>query len=812
MNRDSVGGESTPGRDAGAPHPLGDALPDSAWLEVSPVAIVVLDGAGRVRRWNPKAEALVGNAGAPLATRLADPSAPETGIVQGVLRAAREGLPAEIRCMNHAGAQLVLRISATTLRDAQGGEIGTIGVVDDVTSSRRAERRLAAQHAATQVLAQSTNTEEALPALLRAICESLDWELGVLWRADEHGQGLRSVASWGNPDAIRPDQVAAIAEVVFPAGVGVVGRVFSERRALWYADIAAVADAPARPIAALTGLHAAFGFPVIVRGGVAAVFGFLSREIRAPDEAVLSMFASIGAQVGQFLERKRVEEERDTFFKVSLEMLCILGVDGTLRRLNPAWERTLGHTAEELAAAPITHFVHPEDRDATRAELGRLARGVDTTFFEHRFRAKDGSYRWLSWTCPGAQSGQGLLYAAVRDVTERKQTEEALRQGEEQLRQSQKMEATGRLAGWTAHYFNNLLTAILGYSRLLLGRLPGGDPLREYAKQIQSAGERTASLTQQLLAFSRRQAMRPALLDLNGVVADMDRMLSPLIGEDVELSTVLAPRLDPVRADRGQLEQVLLNLVLNARDALPEGGRITVSTALVTLDDVSARRFGSAPPGRFVALSVEDTGVGMDAETRARVFEPFFTTKRLGQGTGLGLSMVYGIVQQTGGFIRVESEPAVGSRFEVIYPALSPDAAAGGRTDAREPQTILLVEDEDAVRELTGEVLRGAGYTILEARSADEALRLARSHDGPIDLLLTDVVMPGTNGRQLARALTAEREHIKVLYMSGYAAEAVARYGVGPGDAFLPKPFTPDSLESKVREALGASTPSRSLP
>ena len=370
---------------------------------------------------------------------------------------------------------------------------------------------------------------------------------------------------------------------------------------------------------------------------------------------------------------------------------------------------------------------------------------------------------------------------------------------EEQLRQAQKLEATGRLAGWTAHYFNNLLTAILGYSRLMLDRLDDGDPLREYAKQIQNAGERTASLTQQLLAFSRRQVQRPRVVDLNLVVGDMDRMLRPLIGEDLELVTRLDPLVAPVRADRGQLEQVLLNLVMNARDAMAKGGKVTIETHTAT---IPAGDHEHVPPGRYAVLTVKDDGVGMDVELRRKAFEPFFTTKRLGQGTGLGLSMVYGIVQQSGGHIRIESEPKQGTRVEILLPAVEESDRKALVAEQRPSPTILLVEDEEAVLALTSEVLRSAGYTVLPAGSGEEALRIARGRDGRIHLVLTDVVLPGLSGQEVARDSVAERPDTKVLYMSGYASESVARYGVISDEVFLAKPFTPEALERKVRQLL----------
>ena len=781
-----------------------------ALIDAAPMAVVVLGEGGQVRMWSARAEAMFG--GATRALRLLVDAGPERAVLEAVQRAAVCGLTQEVRCRDHQGRLLEFSVSAAPLRDERGNASGCIGIADDVTLRRAAERRAAAQYATTRALAETRSAAEAASPLLQAIGESLGWQWVTWWSVDDESGSMRCFSFWREPGLLADEFEAVTRQLSLGRGAGLPGRVWQTGQALWIPEIAADPALPRSHAAMAAGLRSAVAFPILRGGRVVGVFDLLSTEAHEPDEALLGTFASISGQVGQFLERARIEDERDQFFSVSLEMLCILSLDGCFRRLNPAWQRTLGYSPDELLGRPLCDFAHPEDREAVRAELARLARGIDTTYFEHRFRAKEGCVRWLSWTCPGVQPGQSVLFAAVRDVTERREAEEALRSSEEQLRQAQKLEATGRLAGWTAHYFNNLLTGILGYSRLMLDRLLEGDPLREYAKQIQSAGERTASLTQQLLAFSRRQVLRPCLVDINAVVADMDRMLRPLIGEDIELVTSLAPGLEHVRADRGQLEQVILNLALNARDAMPQGGRVTIETHATTIDEAQASSRVDLPPGRYCVLSVTDTGVGMDAELRRRVFEPFFTTKRLGQGTGLGLSMVYGIVQQTGGTLRLDSELGEGTRIEIFLPsacevverAVTPVVPA-----ATARPTVLLVEDEDTVRELTGEVLRGAGYEVVDVRSGEEALRASRAFERPIDVLLTDVVLQGVNGRQLAQLVTQERPEIKTLYMSGYSGDAVARYGVLAGEAFLAKPFMPDALLQKVRLLVGSRAPTQ---
>jgi len=389
----------------------------------------------------------------------------------------------------------------------------------------------------------------------------------------------------------------------------------------------------------------------------------------------------------------------------------------------------------------------------------------------------------------------------ARDVTARRQLED-------QLRQAQKMEAVGQLAGGIAHDFNNLLTAILGCTQLLLHATPPEDARREDVEEIKNAGLRAAELTRQLLAFSRRQVLAPKLLDMNSVVANMDKMLRRLIGEDVALVTELAADLGPVNADPGQLEQVLLNLAVNARDAMPQGGRLTIATANVVLTEEYAERHHRLPPGQYVLLAVSDTGVGMDEATQKHLFEPFFTTKEVGKGTGLGLATVYGIVKQSGGYIWVYSEPGHGTTVKVYLPrvagAAEPLPAAEAAPELRRgTETVLLVEDAAPVRTLARKSLENCGYRVLDAADGRAALDLSAHHAGGIDILVTDVVMPGMSGRELAERLAPLRPGMRVLYTSGYTDDAMVHQGVlRSGVAFLQKPFVPESLARKVREVL----------
>ena len=454
-------------------------------------------------------------------------------------------------------------------------------------------------------------------------------------------------------------------------------------------------------------------------------------------------------------------------------------------------------------------LVYSEDRremtEYLQREVVERQRPFDR---EYRIvRRSDGQIRWVHGRGELVHNAKGELLTmtgTIQDITQRKRLEE-------QLLQAQKMESVGRLAGGVAHDFNNLLTVINGYCDLMLEGMEPSDPLKEQLKEVRGAGQRAAALTQQLLAFSRRQVMRPQVLDLNGFLRETERLLQRLIGEDIQLATVLDAALGRVKADPGQINQVILNLAVNARDAMPGGGRLTIETANVDIGAEGAAAQAGWRAGRYVRLSVSDTGAGMDAETRRHLFEPFFTTKPAGQGTGLGLSSVYGIVQQSDGWISVYSEPGQGTQFHVYLPRLEdPGEAAAAPMENPAPafgtETILVTEDQDNVRKLVSRMLRGFGYHLLEAANGEEALAVAAAHAGPIHLLITDVVMPAMSGRELGAELKRRRPEIRVLYMSGYTGNAIARRGLlEEGVAFIQKPFTAESLAGKVRDTLGSA-------
>ncbi|MDP2044686.1 MAG: PAS domain S-box protein, partial [Deltaproteobacteria bacterium] len=474
--------------------------------------------------------------------------------------------------------------------------------------------------------------------------------------------------------------------------------------------------------------------------------------------------------------------------------------------VSPGFEYIWGRTSKALYCHPKLYLetVHPEDRERVKSEIIAARKRSIPWSHEYRINRPDGTVRWIQNRGFPVRDEQGrvILFTGVAtDITEHKALEG-------QLLQAQKMEAVGRLAGGVAHDFNNLLMAIMGYGELMRAKVLKDDPLYGFLENILKAGDRAAALTKQLLTFSRQQIIQPQVIDLNRVVLDLEPMLRRLIGEDLHLEVVTDRRPAVVKADPGQMGQIIMNLVVNARDAMPQGGRLTLETAAVDLTEGCGSRFGPAPPGAYVMLVAQDTGVGMDEATQAHVFEPFFTTKEPGKGTGLGLSTVYGIVKQSGGYLDLESSLGAGSTFIIYLPRLesivvTPKAKIPLTASFQGEETILLVEDEDMLRGLLAKFLRLYGYTVLEARHGGEALLTCERHPGPIHLMVTDVVMPQMSGRELADRLNPLRPEMKMLYMSGYTEDALVRHGVADASvAFLQKPFRPIELARRVHAVL----------
>jgi two-component system cell cycle sensor histidine kinase/response regulator CckA len=511
----------------------------------------------------------------------------------------------------------------------------------------------------------------------------------------------------------------------------------------------------------------------------------------------------------QIYRIRRQMAEREVLFRLITENAAdmIAVVDSAGRRLynSPSYQKILGYTPEELQNTSSLDQVHPDDRPQVQeAAREALVFGVGNRI-EYRMRHKDGSWHFLESSASTIRNAEGQTEKLVivnRDITERRRLEE-------QFRQAQKMEAVGRLSGGIAHDFNNLLGVIIGYSEILQEKLQPTNPLRGSVDEILGAGRRAAKLTRQLLAFSRQQVLEPKVLDLNAVLKEMGNMLPRMIGEDIELSMVLGTGLGRVKADQGQIEQIVMNLTVNSRDAMPDGGKLFIETTNAEIDLTFTKRYSyPVQQGSYVLLTVSDTGIGMDTATQAHMFEPFFTTKEKGKGTGLGLATAYGIVKQSGGYIDVYSELGKGTTFKIYLPRVHDALDSHKIPDSdlmksRGTETILLAEDETSLRILTRNLLELSGYTVLEAKSGADAITISNQQEGLLALLLTDVVMPGMSGRALAAELTAQRPQIKVLYMSGYTGQAVGAHGtLEEGSFFLQKPFSRNGLLSKVRQAL----------
>jgi two-component system cell cycle sensor histidine kinase/response regulator CckA len=516
---------------------------------------------------------------------------------------------------------------------------------------------------------------------------------------------------------------------------------------------------------------------------------------------------AVAVDVSERTRDERAREEAETLYRSLVEQLAAvtyiaeLGVEGEWLFVSPQIESLLGYSAREWRAnaANWIENVHPEDRHIV-LDAEAVAEGGNPFRAEYRMFRRDGQLIWIndSGSLVPGPDGRSLLHGVLLDVTEQKQLQA-------HLSHSQRMEAVGQLASGVAHDFNNLLTIIKGYSSLLMDRNLADDDAHA-AREIQQAAERAAALTHQLLAFSRKQTLQPRVLDLNRIVHGLEMMLRRVLTENVELCIQTAPDLGAVKADPVQVEQVLINLVVNARDAMPKGGKLTIATA--PREVLTDRGEGESlmRAGTYATLSVSDTGVGMDSETRARIFEPFFTTKDVGKGTGLGLATVYGIIKQSNGQIEVESEPGKGASFRVSLPRVEQEAVAPRKATMTETHkhgtgTILLAEDEPLLRELGETILTQAGYKIQTAPNAEELKKFVAEHDGKIDLLLTDVVMPGMSGPELVRLVRARWPDVRVLYMSGYADDEIEDLDRDAG--FLQKPFTPMELTAKIAEMLG---------
>ncbi|MBV9997570.1 MAG: response regulator [Verrucomicrobia bacterium] len=640
---------------------------------------------------------------------------------------------------------------------------------------------------------------DVLQMCARAVYRRLRVAQVGVWTLNEADQGLELQAGVGiDGGGAGPAERLAV-------GQGLVGAVAEARRS-WLAH--AALDAKSRgPESAgrQSDVAAAFaGYPLVAGEQLVGVLALWSAQELPPavHGALMALADSLalGIQNRWIEQGLRESEERFRQLANNINNAFWMTDPATKRLLyvSPAYEAIWGRARANFYAAPQSRLeaVHPEDRERVR----RLESTYDE---EYRIVRPDGTVRWVRDRAFPVRDAAGRLIriaGVAEDVTGRRELEL-------QLRHAQTLEAVGRLAGGVAHYFNNLLLVILGQSEMLAMNSAPEDPRQGSLAEIGWAAERAAALTRQLLAFSRHQVVEPTVLDLNGLVTQLETLLRLLVGEDVHLQTALQPGLSCVRADPGQLEQVIMNLAVNARDAMSHGGYFTIETREIELEAGDAKAYPELSPGRYVLLAVTDTGCGMSPEVQARIFEPFFTTKPVGQGTGLGLSVVHGVVQQSGGYVAVSSLPGVGTTFRIHLPALEGAPAEPVPSGPAAPppggsETILLVEDEGPVRTTTALMLRSLGYAVLEASDAEPALHLAEAGPRPIDLLLTDTAMPGRGGRELADELRQRCPGLKVLFQSGCGDEVVNRHGGVAGETFLQKPFRLEALAQKVREGL----------
>ena len=727
----------------------------------------------------------------------------------------------EYRFRRADGGYTQVRDRATILRDEAGDAVRMVGALLDTSERTRADLLARGQSRLLEQIAAGLDLEAVLERVVRFTEEhGSGLAAGIMLLAPD-ARELRLAAGASLPAGLR----AALAAVPMEPDAGPSAAAAIGRQRVVVADLATDPLAERwRDRLLAHGVKGVWSTPLFATDGV--LLGTLEahyREPRPPEAADLGVveIASHLAEIAIERGRSQAALARGTrLLEQVLDNLpvgvWVLDREGTIMFANPAsraiWGAERDFRLEDAGAyrgwwADSGEPIAPGEWGAVRA----LREGETALNELVQIEGVDGVQKTVLTSAVPLRSLDGDIVGAIvlnQDVTEQRAAQEALRRSEEQLRQAQKMEVVGQLAGGIAHEFNNLLTGILSYSDLVLQELRAGDPIRADLEQIRHAGQRAAALTHQLLAFSRRQVLQPRVLSLNASVAQLDPMLRRVLGSSVVLETELDPGLGYVLADAGQLEQVLVNLVVNARDAMPEGGLVTVRTANLELHAGDEARGNGVRPGAYVTLAVSDDGVGMDVPTQARIFDPFFTTKEQGKGTGLGLSTVYGIVEQSGGHIAVESAPGRGATFTIYLPRhTGPGAATAGQPDRRGlpigTETLLLVEDEAAVRSSARRLLERHGYTVVEARHGADALRIVEAGERQIDLVITDIVMPEMGGRELVERLRARHPAIKVLFMSGYSERAVTADGVMPsGTGFVEKPFTVEQLMRRTREIL----------
>ena len=732
------------------------------------------------------------------------------------LRSGAHDYRADYRVVWPDGQVRTMHSRGTIHRDAAGELIEAIGTVQDVTERRAAEARIRQLNRAyamlggiSETLVRENDPAAALHEACRIAVDTGGFRMAWIGLMDEHGR-LR-ISAHAGADAEALAIIDRLLDIATPAGCRFTAEALRLGHRAICNNIATSADAAGwRDDALRRHYRSMASLPLVRDGRPIGVFNIYAAEPDVFDEPQVRLLDDVASDISFALEvfrrdveRRQAEERFRLVVENIREVFLIVNASGRLEFISPAYETIWGRPREPLEAHPQAWLetVHADDR-ARMEEMLRTQLLTGATDETYRIVRPDGSVRWIrsrSFPVHGADGRLERIVGTSADVTEQRQLEE-------QFRQSQKMESVGRLAGGIAHDFNNLLTVINGTAELAAIDLPRESAMRRDLLQIRQAGERAAALTRQLLALSRQQILKPAIINLTSVVRGMQSMLRRLISENVQLAFRFDDSLGHIKADPSQIEQVILNLAVNAQDAMADGGTLTIETGQVYLDVAEAANHLAPRAGAYAMLAVSDTGIGMDDATRQRIFEPFFTTKEIGKGTGLGLSTVYGIVQQSDGGLFVYSEPGHGTTVKTYLPLVDeppPAMPPLEGADQSGTETILLVEDEPALRLLTKRILSSAGYTVLDAERGDDALALLAAHPGPVHLLLTDVVMPGMNGRELATRVTALRPAIRILFASGYTDDTIFRHGVlDDGSRFISKPYAPGELRRKIREAL----------
>jgi PAS domain S-box-containing protein len=716
------------------------------------------------------------------------------------------------------GALVPTLYSIYTLRDAARNFAGYGSIARDQREHRMADRRRAALSDLTEQLRNLSDTAEMSFAAAATVGKTLNLIRAGYATMQPDGESAVVERDWTAPGITSATGLHQMREY----GSFIENLRAGETVVVNDVDTDPRTDTDAQGLKNL-GIRAIINAPLLEQGRLVALFFTNNAEPRIWTRAEENFIANVLDRTRNAIERRRAEEqlrafaasleqqvaqrtaERDRIWHVSRDLLVVADPDGMLLSINPAWHHILGWEHDQIAGRVVDWLIHPDDVARTHEELGRIMAGEANAAFENRFRTKAGDYRDISWTTTPVD---GLMYALGRDVTEQKAREAALHKAEEALRQSQKMEALGQLTGGIAHDFNNLLTGIIGSLDISRRRLASNRPgdVTRFMEAASVSAQRAAALTHRLLAFARRQSLDTKPSDINRLVAGMDDLLHRTLGEHIELRTMLGTDIWPAMTDANQLENAILNLAINARDAMPDGGRLTIETGNARLDEAYARLNDDVAAGDYVVIAVTDTGSGMPPDVLAKAFDPFFTTKPIGEGTGLGLSMIYGFVKQCAGHVRIYSEVGTGSSVKMFFPRALADVAVtedgGGDVPLGRGETVLVVEDDPTVRLLMIDVLDELGYRHLEAPDGNAAIPILRSRQR-IDLLLTDVGLPHMNGRQLAEIARGLRPGLRVLFVTGYAEKAAVRHGfLEPGMEMLTKPFALDALATKVREMI----------